>query len=110
MRSGVVIGLVLAMGVAFLGSPSAAGAQSTGADYRAPGPTAPVIVTGGGAGGSTSSSGSGDGGGARLASQSQPAAASIFGVPSSRDVISVRGDYAGANARELYCITWSRGC
>jgi hypothetical protein len=92
----VIVAALAALLLGVVPLAGSASAQGGGANtpnrYVPPGPVAPIIVppAQGGA--------------------SQPAAVMPPGVPSARDEISVTGNYPGNDARQLYCVTWSRGC
>jgi hypothetical protein len=92
--------VALALGAATLtGSASAQGPTQgnlpSGVErYIPPGPMAPVVIIAS----------------ADATTTAPPAVVMPPGVPSPRDEISVRGAYAGNDARQLYCIVYSRGC
>ncbi len=81
-----LLGLALAVVVATVTLATVANATG-GAEYTPPGGVSPVVVTG----------------------TPAPEAAGP-GVPTSRETSSVRGNYPGNSAGELYCIVYGRGC
>jgi hypothetical protein len=81
-----LLGLVLAIVVATVTLGTVANAAG-GAEYTPPGGVAPVVVTG----------------------TPAPEAARP-GVPTARETSSVRGNYPGTTAGEIYCIVFGRSC